>query len=139
MPAKIHSHNKVVESRILVGELTNVEYNLVKREYDALPIYEVGYGGNKYSRQTTNVLRKTKEQASAIVVREEALGVGSSYRVEAHTFHQAIVEENVDAATIVCMHSGVAGPAKVLGLKGYPDEIAFRRSSRPIGDLLGLI
>ena len=139
MPARIHTHDKIVESRILVGELKNIEYNLVKVKSGGQPIYQVVYDGDKYFQETSNVLRKTDERAVAIARVEEILRVGNSYRVEAHTYHEAIVAEGVEAATIVCMHSPVAGGAKVLGLASYPDEIVFRRVSRPVGELLRII
>ena len=103
------------------------------------PIYRVIYGADKFVQDTSNVLRKTEECVEAVATAEEILRVGDSYRVEAHTYHEAVVAEDVATATIVCMHSQVAGPVKVVGLASYPDKIVFQRRSQPIDKLLELI
>ena len=139
MSGKIHTHDKVVESRIVLGELKNIEYRVNGVESAEQPIYRVIYGGDKFVQDTSNVLRKTEECVEAVATAEEILRVGDSYRVEAHTYHEAVVAEDVATATIVCMHSQVAGPVKVVGLASYPDKIVFQRRSQPIDKLLELI
>ena len=139
MPAMIHTHNKVVESRIVLGALNNIVYSLTHMEADGRPVYEVAYGGDKFAQKTSNVLKITDKRAKAIVKNKSILKQGDSYRVEPHTYHEAFVDEEVATATIVCMHSRVPGSAKVLGLASYPEEIVFRRCSRPASDLLRLM
>ena len=136
MPATIHTHDKVVESRILLGELQNKIYNLDYIESDGQPIYEVEYHGDKHIQNTFNVLNITNKRAKAAIKQESILTLGDSYRVEPHTYHEAVVAENTAAATIVCMHSRVTGSPKVLGLTSYPDEIVFKRSSKKARYLL---
>ena len=136
MPGMIHTHDKVVESRIILGELKNILYSLKNVESGGRPIYEVTYYGDKFVQETSNVLKKTDEHAETALKVEQFLKVGNSYRVEAHTYHEAVVGEDVATATIVCMHSRVSGTAKVLGLVSYPDKIAFQRFSRSAEELL---
>ena len=139
MPGKIHTHDKVVESRIVLGELTNIEYRVEKVESGDQPIYRVVYDGDKFMQDTSNALRKTEECVATVATAEQLLRVGNSYRVEAHTYHEAVVGDDVATATIVCMHSQASGPAKVVGLASYGDEIVFQRVSQPVSKLLQLI
>ena len=139
MPAKIHTHDRVVESRILLGELVDIQYDLVTMESGGQPIYQVAYCGDKYAAKTCNVLRKTEDRAEVTARAEQVLRTGDSYRVDAHMYHEAVVEEDVATATIVCMHSPAPGVSKVLGSMCFPDEIVFRRVSQPVGQLLSLL
>lgn len=139
IPGKIHTHDKVVESRIVYGELKNIRYRVKEVEHAEQMIYHVGYDGNRFMRKTTNMLDKTNECVEAVVESEQVLSVGNSYRVEAHTYHEAVVSEDVATATIVCMHSQVVGPIKVVGLASHPDKITFQRFNQPIDKLLELI
>ena len=136
MPAMIHTHDRVVDSRILVGELKNILYNTTNIGSDGRPIYEVAYYGDKFVQETSNVLKKTGEQAKVVPKVATILQIGNSYRVEPHTYHEAVVPKELSTATIVCMHSRVPGPAKVLGLPSYPEEIVFQRLTRPARELL---
>ena len=139
IPAKIHTHDKVVESRIVLGELTNILYQVKAVVGAHQRIYHVVYDGDKFMRNTSNVLGKTEECVEAVETSEQILRVGNSYRVEANTYHEAVVAEDVATATIVCMHSKVVGPVKVVGLASHAEKIAFQRLSQPIGKLLELI
>ena len=127
MPAMIHTHDRVVESRIILGELKHIEHRLMSMQLGGRPVYEVMYYGNKYFQETSNVLRKTKYCAEVDQQIENVMKVGSSYRVEAHAYHEAIVANEIATATLVCMHSRTSGNAAVLGLEAYPDVISFRR------------
>ena len=136
MPAKIHTHDRVVESRIMLGELINIVYSSTNVESDGRPVYEVAYFGDKYIQETSNVLKKSDMRAKPVSKCIQILKVGNSYRIEAHLYHEAVVAKDVATATIVCMHSRVPGAAKVLGLPSYPDEIVFTRISRRARELL---
>ena len=139
MPATIHTHDRVVESRIILGELKHIVHRLVSMQSGGRPVYEVIYYGNKYSQETANVLRKTVHRAEVGPRVEQIMKVGSRYRVEAHTYHEAIVANDVATATLVCMHSRSSGNARVLGLEGYPEEISFRRIGCSLGEVLSVI
>lgn len=128
MPAMIHTHDKVVESCILTGELRNILYTASEVATGGQPVYEVAYLGDRYVRSTSNVLRRTAGRAMVSVCGAQTLEAGGSYRIEAHAYHEAAVPESVATATIVCMHSPVPGSVKVLGLDGYPERIAFHRT-----------
>ena len=56
MPAVIHTHNKVVLSKVLSGEVSNVMYAVAEVTAGGSPIYEVEYLGDKYVSKSTNVL-----------------------------------------------------------------------------------
>lgn len=127
MPAFIHTHDCHVESRILQGELTNVTYQVAAIAKDGLPLYEVGYSGDRYTKSTSNSLVKTSEQVVARASKTEALGTGQCYRVERHAYHEAVVSEGLATATLVWMHSRLSGPVKVVGCDGYPERIEFNR------------
>ena len=139
MPAMIHTHDRVVESRIILGELKHVEHRLVSTKLGGRPVYEVVYQGDRYRQETSNVLRRTDHCAQLGLKVEQIMRVGSGYRVEAHTYHEAVVANNVATATLVCMHSRAPGNARVLGLHAYPDEISFRREGRSSEEVLGVI
>jgi hypothetical protein len=49
MPALIHTHNKVVESKILRGELSNIIYSVAGVAKGGAPVYEVEYLGDRYA------------------------------------------------------------------------------------------
>ena len=139
MPAMIHTHDRVVESRVVFGQMKNKTYDLKTVKLGGRPIYEVVYYGDRFAQSAINVLEKTDALGEAIGRSEQILHVGNSYRVEAHTYHEAVVSEDVEAATVVCMHSRVYGPSRVLGLTDYPKRIEFKRASIPVDELLQLI
>ena len=136
MPAKIHTHDRVVESRIMFGELMNIVYSSTNVELDGWPVYEVAYFGDKYVQDTSNVLKKSGMQTKLVSKCTQILKVGNRYRIEAHLYHEAVVAKDVATATIVCMHSRVPGTAKVLGLASCPNEIVFTRIGRRARELL---
>jgi hypothetical protein len=41
MPGLIHTHDNVVDSRVLKGELTNVVYSVAESPTGGLPVYEI--------------------------------------------------------------------------------------------------
>ena len=139
MPAMIHTHDRVVESKVVLGPMKNKVYDLKMVKSGGQPIYEVAYHGDRFAQSAINVLEKTDALGEAIARSEQILQVGNSYRIEAHTYHEAVVSEDVEAATIVCMHSRVFGPSRVLGLADYPKRIEFQRDSIPLDELLQLI
>jgi hypothetical protein len=128
MPAMVHTHDKVVESRIIQGELHDILYDVTDVGTGGQPIYEVEYRGDKYVKSTSNILRRTASRARTSVSTARTLKAGSCYRIEAHAYHEAAVSEGAATATIVCMHSQSPGTVKVLGLDGYPERIEFHRS-----------
>jgi len=133
MPAMIHTHDRVVESRVILGTVNNTLYKEVNAESGGLPVYEVSYGGDKFVRGTSNILRNTGQLVTVTPTVKQALGVGDRYRVGAHTYHRAVVESHGAAATIVRMHAPVPGPPKVLGLPGFPDQITFPKALQIVG------
>jgi hypothetical protein len=127
MPGPIHTHDKVVDSRVLKGELTNVVYSIAEAPVGGLPVYEVEYPGDKYNPQTTNLLKRSSARVETCTISQQLVPAGERYSVPAHVFHQAVVPESVCTCTIVCLHSPAPGPVKVIGIDGYPDMIALRR------------
>jgi hypothetical protein len=131
MPAPIHTHDTVVDSRILKGALENITYLLRPTETGGLPIYEVRHTGDKYSPKNKNRLYKRLDRFIPEVAARQKLGVGDSYNVPPHVFHEARVYEGDVTCTIVRMHSQAPGPVKILGADGYPAEIEFKRVFAP--------
>ena len=141
LPCMVHTHDKTVESKILLGQLVNVEYSVSNVLEDGLPIYEVAYKGDKYDQTTSNQLNKTGVRVEHHEVSRLQYHEGDSYCIQAHSFHEAIVPEDISAATIVCMHSRVSGAIRVLGVDGYPETVEFHRnerSAKEINDLLSV-
>lgn len=128
MPAFIHTHDRHVESRILQGQLTNVGYHVAAVPSGGQPLYEVSYDGDRYASATSNFLRKTTAQVKPIVRRRETMSRGDMYCIERHTYHEAAVSEQLATATLVCMHGRAPGAVMVVGLDGYPETIAFKRT-----------
>jgi hypothetical protein len=127
MPGRIHTHDKVVDSRILKGELTNVVYSVAGASTGGLPVYEVEYPSDKYDPRATNLLKRCAARVDASAISEQFIPAGERYSVPAHVFHQAVVPENVCTCTIVRMHSPTPGSVKVIGIDGYPDTIGLQR------------
>lgn len=136
MPAPIHTHDKVVDSRVLKGELTNVVYSVAEVSTGGSPVYEVEYPRDKYDPQATNLLKRTLARVDASVIGERFVSVGERYSVPAHVFHQAVVPESVCTCTIVRMYSPAPGPVRVIGIDGYPDTICLQRVKRSSADML---
>lgn len=136
MPARIHTHDKVIDSRVLKGELINVVYSIAEVSTGGSPLYEVEYPSDKYDPQTTNLLKRTSARVDVSVVGQRLVSAGDRYSVPAHVFHQAVVSERVCTCSIVRMHSPAPGPVKVIGIDGYPDTICLQRARRSYADLL---
>lgn len=139
MPALIHTHDRHVDSRILSGQLTNITYDVASAGSDGLPLYEVGYGGDRYEKSTSNFLVKTSTRVGVRPVKAETLVTGQHYRVDRHAFHEAQVSESLCTATLVWMHSRTPGSVKVVGCDGYPDRIEFTRTDFAGADLAKLL
>lgn len=139
MPAAIHNHDKVIESRVVLGELRNIEYQVENVETQGQPIYFVDYDGDKFSQKSNNILRDSGKRAVAIPLSEEIVRYGGRYRIEAHTYHEVIVAEDVITATICRMSSHVPGPVNVLGCPSFPEEVVIQRTSRPAVELAKMI
>lgn len=127
MPAKIHTHDRHIESRILKGSLTNVSYQAKEVNGGGLPLYLVSYLGDRYSQTTTNVLERSTTRLQVEETSRSHLRAGDHYRIERHTLHEAIVPDDQCTLTLVCMHSLEAKPVMVIGIDGYPDQLAFER------------
>ena len=136
MPATIHTHDREVESRVVLGTITNTLYREMDTAQAKLPVYEVCYGGDRFVQGTANLLRNTGRLTAVSPTAERVLKVGDRYRVAAHTLHQVVAERSVAAATIVRTHSSIPGTAKVIGLPGFPNRMMFQRSSGSSADLL---
>ena len=135
----IHTHDRVVESRVILGKVKNTLFREMDAESGGRPVYGVSYGGDRFVQGTPNILRRTGQLTAVTPTVEQVLKVGDCYRVEAHTYHEAVVERYVAAATVVRMHSPISGGAKVLGLPASPDQIAFQRPRGSSEELLQLI
>jgi hypothetical protein len=128
LPAFIHTHDRHVESRILQGELTNVVYDVTAVATGGLPLYEVGYRGDRYTQSTSNFLYRTGTRVTAKVQSRKAYRKGECYHVERHAYHEAVSSERLTTATLVWMHSRSPGPINVVGRDGYPDRIELKRA-----------
>jgi hypothetical protein len=127
LPGPIHTHNKVVDSRVLKGELTNVVYSIAEAPTGGLPVYEIKYPSDKYDPQAINLLKRSSDRVNASAMAEQLVRAGDRYSVPAHVFHQAVVPETICTCTIVRMHSPTPGSVKVIGIDGYPDTMGLRR------------
>jgi hypothetical protein len=136
MPGPIHTHDKVVDSRVLKGELTNVVYSVAEAPTGGLPVYEVEYARDKYDPRATNLLKRSSARVDPSAIGEQLVPAGERYSVPAHVFHQAVVPESVCTCTIVRMHSPAPGPVKVIGVDGYPETIGLQRVECSAADTL---
>jgi hypothetical protein len=136
MPAPIHTHDKVVWSRILKGELQNITYLLKQMSTGGLPMYEARHVGDKYAPENRNVLVKTIERYVAAERTRQTIHSGQNYTLPAHIFHEAVVPDSQATCTVVRMHSRVPGPVRILGTDGYPTQIEFTRDSRPADEVV---
>ncbi|MCA4964083.1 hypothetical protein [Pseudomonas sp. Y24-6] len=127
MPARIHTHDRHIDSRILLGGLTNICYDAHAADVDGKPVYTVAYHGDKYQKTTTNRLQRSAETLHLEEVTRRVLVAGECYRIERHTFHEAQVSEALTTCTLIRMHSYEPGAIRVVGIEGYPDEVAFER------------
>src|ERR1700732_2414059 len=93
MPAPIHTHNKVVQSKVLFGKIANMIYDTAFVSSGGLPIYEVAYVGDKYTPRSTNVLMRSDERAVPIPASNELIASGQTYSIPAHVYHESIVPE----------------------------------------------
>lgn len=128
MPARIHTHDRHVESRILRGSLLNLDYQPVASKGRGYPLYSVAYAGDRYVSKTSNVLQNTGERISLTQTARRQLGTGDHYRLERHAYHEAIVPEQQTTITLVCMHSQDPQPIMVVGIDGYPEQVTFERT-----------
>lgn len=128
MPAFIHTHDRHVESRILQGQLTNTLFEIAAVHPGGQPLYEVGYGGDRYASSTSNFLRRTSTRVQPIIRRSDTMGCGDTYHVERHAYHEAVVPDHLATSTLVCMRERSPGAVMVVGLDGYPETITFRRA-----------
>ena len=64
MPARIHTHSKVVDGRVLKGKLTNIVYSVAEAPSGGSPVYEVEYPSDKYDPQATNLLKRSAMRGS---------------------------------------------------------------------------
>lgn len=135
MPGRVHTHDKHVDSRILLGTSTNLQYTVNEVETGAWPLYEAQYHGDRHLTQTTNLLRKTSTRVDLSENEPSRMLAGDSYRIERHTSHEAVPSPGLTTCTLVCMHSPASGSIKVVGVDGYPDVLSFERSEHP-GHLL---
>jgi hypothetical protein len=131
MPAFIHTHDCHVESRLLQGQLTNIVYDVDAVPGGGQPLYEVGYGGDRYAPATTNFLRLTTTRVQPTIRLRHYMQRGDKYHVERHAFHEAVVPEQQATSTLVCMHGRSPGPVRVVGLDGYPEVVSFIRAEHP--------
>lgn len=128
MPARIHTHDRHVESRILKGSLLNLDYLPTTTNEHGHPLYSVTYAGDRYVGDTSNVLQNTGERITLTLTGRRQYGIGDHYRLERHTYHEAVVPEQQATITLVCMHSRDPGPIMVVGLDGYPQQVRFERT-----------
>lgn len=105
MPARIHTHSKVVDSRVLKGKLTNIVYSVAEAPAGGSPVYEVEYPSDKYDPQARNLLKRSSVRVDASVIGEQLVSAGERYTVPAQVFHQAAAPKSVCTCTIVRMHS----------------------------------
>ncbi len=139
MPAFIHTHDRHVDSRILLGQLTNTTYKVCPSTTGGLPLYEVGYSGDRYSKSTSNFLLKTPTRVEPRPISTETFAAGEFYHVDRHTYHEALVSEDDCTATLGWLHSRTPGPVNVVGCDGYPDRIEFNRIDYAGADLAKLL
>ena len=139
MSGMIHTHNRILDSRVILGGMRNTLYReLTRADVSSVgrPVYEVSYRGDRFAQGTLNVLERTGTCVRIGPMLEQNLGVGDCYRVPADTYHEVSVEDCARAATIVCMHSPVSRRVKVLGLGLGRERLSFQRSSGSAEELL---
>lgn len=129
MPARIHTHNRHIESRVIQGKLINILYKLETAIAGGQPLYATNYLGDRYSPKTSNLLCKIGKYVHPVVQSREAVECGERYCVERNTYHEVVVSQHNATATLVCMHSCSSEPAMVIGLDGYSEKINFKRTT----------
>lgn len=127
MPAFIHTHNCRIDSRILQGQLTNILYSVSVDSNGSNPLYQVEYGGDRYTAVTSNHLRRTELRVRSAPLKRDTYVCGDSYGVERNAYHEAVVSDQESTSTLVCMHGRSADPVMVVGLDGYPPTLTFTR------------
>lgn len=128
MPAFVHTHDRHVDSWILQGSITNILYDVQPVPAGGSPLYEVGYGGDRYSSMTSNILRRTAQRVQTSILSETTMQPGDTYRVDRHDYHEAFVPEDLCTVTLVRMHARSPGAVRVVGLDGFPETITFCRT-----------
>ncbi|WP_236217265.1 hypothetical protein [Pseudomonas rhodesiae] len=139
MPARVHTHDRHVDSRLLVGTLSNVTYRSQVCGEGGYPLYQVTYLGDKYYEATKNVLRKSSVRLAVEEVERMTMIAGDSYRVDRHTFHEAMVPNGQTTITLVCLHGYEPGSVGVLGIDGYSRDLVFERAIVSNEDLLSAL
>ena len=135
----IHTHDKLLDSQILIGELTNITYKTEEALADGQPVYDVNYSGSKYLKETANVLTKTKFRLKIQEQSRQELLSGQRYSIAPHVFHQTEVPRSSLTCTLVRMHSYVPGPVQVLGRDTDPDLFSFHRQDCAWTDIRNMI
>lgn len=139
MPAYVHTHDLHIDSMILQGELTNIMYDVSITSKRGYPLYEVSYEGDKYSSETSNVLRKTSTRVQITPTSRQVVKCADAYHITSHSYHEALVSKEMVTSTLVCMHTRSSGSVKVVGLDGYPDSISFKRTAVQTSKILSLL
>jgi hypothetical protein len=99
MPGLIHTHDKVLESRVLKGRLSNSVYSATPVKQGGSPVYNVSYAGDKYLPSSSNLLIRTNVRVAPKLVERRDVQVGECYRVEACVFHQVDVSDEGPTCT----------------------------------------
>jgi len=136
MPGLIHTHDKILESRVLKGRLSNSNYSVTCVKQGGVPVYKVSYAGDKYLPSAASLLIRTNVRVAPKVIERRDFQVGENYRVDAHLFHQVDVPEEESTCTLARMHSQSPGIIQVLGIDGYADRLESLRSQLSTDDLI---
>jgi hypothetical protein len=110
----IHTHAFVLESRVMLGEVTNIEYEVAEDPHGDLCMYTA----KNMESELEKVIGKTYSISNK---KEEVIKVGEEYHVRINTFHESL--HRGDTITIVrkikkdSEMNGVC-PIDILCLKG---------------------
>ncbi|GAB4125767.1 MAG: hypothetical protein Tsb0027_24950 [Wenzhouxiangellaceae bacterium] len=121
----IHTHSYALQSRVLAGQVRDIQYRAEPSGNGRIYTVEYSEGGSRVVKSDRTVqLAKTVDEIRV---------AGSEYSVPQGTFHQTRVHEEETALTIVLLSNHTSDPPEVVGTdeqNAYPyDRIPFDKDA----------
>jgi hypothetical protein len=121
----IHTHSYALRSRVLSGQVRDIQYRAEPPGGGRIYMVEYSEGGSRVVKSN-----RTVELAKTV---DEIRVAGSEYSVPQGTFHQTRVPEEESAVTIVLLSNHTNDPPEVIGTDEgnvYPyDRIPFAKNA----------
>jgi hypothetical protein len=118
-----HSHGWLLTSFVLVGQLTNVSYEVVHDARGSQQLYEVTYGPER-AASTSRLAHGGRVQAR--VVREQVFSDGDVYDVLPAQFHATRIEVRPLVTVVIGDMRGAVAPQNVRDF-GAPAQLDYQR------------